>query len=62
MPPHTTARCSWSSSQRSFIPIDLDYPGLRILNFDPAVFTVAGSPPQEDCNSWQQRAEESGAL
>jgi hypothetical protein len=44
-----------------FIPIDLDFPGLRIVNFDPAVFTVEGFMTAEECHSWQQHAEESGA-
>jgi hypothetical protein len=43
-----------------FIPINLDYPGLRILNFDPAMFTVEGFMTPEECESWQQHAEASG--
>lgn len=45
-----------------FIPIDLDFPGLRIVNFDPAVFTVEGFMTPEECASWQQHAVESGCL
>lgn len=43
-----------------FIPIDLDYPGLRIVNFDPAIFTVDGFMTPEECTSWQQHAVASG--
>lgn len=37
-----------------------DYPGVRIVNFDPAVFTVEGFMTPEECVSWQQHALESG--
>lgn len=45
-----------------FVPIDLDYPGLRIVNFDPAIFTIEGFMRPEECSSWQQHALESGEL
>eukprot|EP00878_Enallax_costatus_P012973 GHUV01013550.1.p1 GENE.GHUV01013550.1~~GHUV01013550.1.p1 ORF type:complete len:337 (+),score=86.52 GHUV01013550.1:331-1341(+) len=45
-----------------FIPIDLEYPGLRIVNFDPAVFTVEGFMTSEECQSWQQHALDSGTV
>lgn len=43
-----------------FVPIDLDFPGLRIVNFDPAIFTVDGFLTSEECSSWQEHALESG--
>lgn len=43
-----------------FIPIDLNFPGLCIMNFDPAIFTVEGFMTPEECSSWQQHALESG--
>lgn len=43
-----------------FIPIDLDFAGLRIVNFDPAIFTVEGFMSPEECQQWQQAALDSG--
>eukprot|EP00879_Flechtneria_rotunda_P017190 GHRR01018004.1.p1 GENE.GHRR01018004.1~~GHRR01018004.1.p1 ORF type:complete len:472 (+),score=146.34 GHRR01018004.1:264-1679(+) len=45
-----------------FMPINLDYPGLHIVNFDPAIFTVEGFMSAEECSSWRQEAENSGCL
>jgi hypothetical protein len=43
-----------------FIPIDLDFPGVRIVNFDPAIFTIEGFMTPEECQQWQQAALDSG--
>jgi hypothetical protein len=43
-----------------FIPIDLDFPGVRIVNYDPAIFTVEGFMTREECEQWQQAAVDSG--
>jgi hypothetical protein len=45
-----------------FIPIDLDYPGVRIVNFDPAIFTIEGLMTPQECEQWQQAALDSGVL
>jgi hypothetical protein len=45
-----------------FIPIDLDFPGLRIVNFDPAIFTIEGLMTQEECEQWQAAALDSGEM
>jgi hypothetical protein len=43
-----------------FIPIDLDFPGVRIVNFDPAIFTIEGLMTPQECEQWQQAAVDSG--
>lgn len=43
-----------------FIPIDLDFPGVRIVNFDPAILTIEGFMSPEECEQWQQAALDSG--
>jgi hypothetical protein len=43
-----------------FIPLDLNFPGLRIVNFDPAIFTVEGFMSAAECDAWQAAAEQSG--
>jgi hypothetical protein len=45
-----------------FIPIDLDFPGVRIVNFDPAILTIEGFMTPEECEQWQQAALDSGGV
>lgn len=45
-----------------FLPVDLDTPGLRIMHFDPPVFTLAGFFTEEQCDDAVAAALESGTL
>ncbi|PRW56261.1 Oxoglutarate iron-dependent dioxygenase [Chlorella sorokiniana] len=45
-----------------FLPVDLDTPGLRIMHFDPPVFTLPGFFTEEQCDDAVAAALESGTL
>ncbi|KAL4440643.1 hypothetical protein ABPG77_000352 [Micractinium sp. CCAP 211/92] len=45
-----------------FMPVDLDTPGLRILHFDPPIFTLPGFFSEEQCDDAVAAAAEGNAL
>lgn len=45
-----------------FFPIDLDTPGLRVLNIDPPVLTISGFLSPEECNALVEAASGSGLM
>ena len=48
--------------QQSFLPVDLDFPGLRVRHLDPPVFTVERFFTPEECSELTALAQESGAF
>lgn len=45
-----------------FLPVDLDTPGLRIMHFDPPVFTLPDFFSEQQCDDAVAAALESGTL
>ena len=48
--------------QQRFLPVDLDFPGLRVRHLDPPVFTVEHFFTAEECSELIVLAQESGAV
>lgn len=46
--------------QQHFMPVDLDFPGLRVQHLDPPVFTVEGFFTPEQCEELVAAALETG--
>ena len=47
--------------QQRFLPIDLDFPGLRVRHLDPPVLTVERFFTPEECSELTALAQESGS-
>lgn len=45
-----------------YLPVDLDYPGLRIHHLDPPVFTVDGFFTSEECQRMRKAAQGTGRM
>ncbi|GLC36825.1 hypothetical protein PLESTB_000779000 [Pleodorina starrii] len=48
--------------RRDFMPVDLSWPGVRVLHLDPPVVTVEGFLTGEQCDRMVQAAEASGRM
>lgn len=46
--------------QQRFLPVDLDFPGLRVRHLDPPVFTMERFFTPEECSELTALAQESG--
>ncbi|GIL52405.1 hypothetical protein Vafri_8289 [Volvox africanus] len=57
------ARASFEGHLTSlFVPVNLDHPGLRVLNIDPPVITVDGFMDPHECDDIIRTATESGLM
>ncbi|GLI68159.1 hypothetical protein VaNZ11_012497 [Volvox africanus] len=57
------ARASFEGHLTSlFVPVNLDQPGLRVLNIDPPVITVEGFMDPQECDDVIRTATESGLM
>lgn len=57
------ARASFSGLLTNyFLPVNLDYPGLRILNIDPPVIAVQNFLTAEECDALRSAASGSGRM